>query len=156
MNLTNVSGGNSQLRRETDRKVPQRARVSPRVFIEQVSRRTADVSGRWLVTWRIENLGQQPLLILAARLPHDRLRSEERELVPAVRLSVGESAHVELPVECREPPGTVVENAFIILRALSLEEPWRVFARLRVAFDDEGGPQSTTEVVTAHPTTTSA
>lgn len=150
-----MSGGNFQLRRETDRKVPQRARVSPRVFIEQVSRRTADVSGRWLVTWRIENLGQQPLRILAARLPHDRFRSEEQELVPAVRLSERESARLELPVECREPPGSVVVNAFIILRVLSLEEPWRVFARLRVAFDDEGGPQATIEVVTAHPTTTS-
>lgn len=150
MNLRNLSGGNSRLRRETDRKVPQRARVSPRVFIEQVSRRPAQVPGRWLVTWRIENLGQQPLRILAARLPHDRFRTEEQGLVPAPMLSGRESAQLELPVECHEPPGAVVENAFLILRVLSLEEPWRVFARLRVAFDDEGGPQATTEVVTVH------
>ena len=70
-------------------------------------------------------------------------------------LSERESAQLELPVECDEPPGAVVENAFLILRVLSLGEPWRVFARLHVAFDDEGGPQATIEVVTAHPTTTS-
>jgi hypothetical protein len=106
------------------------------------------------VTWRIQNLGQQPLRILAARLPHDRFRSEEQELAPAPRLSERESARLELSVECREPPGAVVENAFLIFRVLSLEEPWRVFARLRVAFDDQGGPQSETEVVTAHPAAT--
>jgi hypothetical protein len=41
-----------------------------------------------------------------------------------------------------------VENAFLILRVLWLETPWRVFARLRVVFDEQGGPQTTTEVVT--------
>jgi hypothetical protein len=41
-----------------------------------------------------------------------------------------------------------VENAFLILRVLWREEPWRTFARLRVIFDESGGPQATTEVVT--------
>jgi hypothetical protein len=41
-----------------------------------------------------------------------------------------------------------VENAFLIVRVLWQEEPWRVFARLRVVFDEQGGPQTTTEVVT--------
>lgn len=134
--------------------MPAQHDFSPRVLIEQTSRYAGPVPGRWLVTWRIQNLGQQPLQILAVRLPHDRFRSEEQELAPAPRLSAGGSAQLELPVECREPPGAVVVNAFLIFRVLSLEEPWRVFARIRVAFDDEGEPQSTTEVVTAHPAAT--
>ena len=64
------------------------------------------------------------------------------------QLSLGERTRLECVVACSELPGTVVENAFLILRVLWLEEPWRVFARLRVVFDEQGGPQTTTEVVT--------
>jgi hypothetical protein len=45
----------------------------------------------------------------------------------------------------------VVENAFLILRVLWLGKPWRILARLRVVFDEQGGPQTTTEVVTVQP-----
>jgi hypothetical protein len=49
---------------------------------------------------------------------------------------------------CGEPPGTEVENAFLILHVFWREKDWRVFARLRVSFGDTGLPSTTTEVVT--------
>ena len=116
--------------------------------MEQASRRTGSDPGRWLVAWRVQNLSRQPLQLLAARLPHSRFRSAERALVPIPKLLPGESAQPEFSVACSGRPGTVVENAFLILRVLWLEEPWRIFARLRVVFDEQGGPQTTTEVVT--------
>ena len=122
--------------------------IDPQVSVEQAARRAALASGRWLVAWHIQNSGQHPLQLLAARLPHSRFRSEERELVPTPQLLPGECARLEFSVACGGLPGTVVENAFLILRVLWLEEPWRIFARLRVVFDEQGGPQTTTEVVT--------
>src|SRR2546425_6019203 len=122
--------------------------IAPQVLIEQASRRAGTGSDCWLVAWHIQNLSRQPLQLLAARLPHSRFRSEERELVPVPQLLPGERARLEFPVACSGLPGTVVENAFLILRVLWLEEPWRVFARLRIVFDEQGGPQTTTEVVT--------
>lgn len=68
--------------------------------------------------------------------------------MPIPKLLPGESAQLEFAVACSGRPGTVVENAFLILRVLWREEPWRIFARLRVVFDEQGGPQTTTEVVT--------
>jgi hypothetical protein len=122
--------------------------IGPRVHVEQASRHAEPASGRWRVAWHIQNLGQQPLQLLAARLPHSRFRSEERALTPTLELSPGERAQLEFPIACSELSGTVVENAFLILRVLWLDEPWRVFARLRVVFDEQSGPQTTTEIVT--------
>lgn len=122
--------------------------IDPRVLVEQISRSIGPAPNRWLVAWRIQNLGEEPLQILAARLPHGQLRSVEQELAPVLKLPPNESARLDLEVTCNEPPGTIVENAFLILRLLCLGEPWWVFARLRVVFDEQGGPQTTTEVIT--------
>ncbi len=119
--------------------------------IEQVSRAPGPTADRWLIAWDIRNLGRQPLSLLTARLPHSRFRSAERKLTPTPRLEPGESTRLEVSVACRESPGTVVENAFLIFRVLWKKEPWRVFARFRVVFDERGGPQATTELVTTQP-----
>ena len=122
--------------------------IGPQVGVEQVAQHPEPTSGRWRVAWRMQNLGGQPLQLLAVRLPHSRFRSEERELTSASELLPDERARLECSVACSELPGTVVENAFLIMRVLWREEPWRVFVRLRVVFDEQGGPQTTTEVVT--------
>jgi hypothetical protein len=122
--------------------------LAPNVVVESAGRCAGSACGRWLCIWRIQNLGPEPLQLLTAGLPHSRFRSEEQELSPAPKLSPGESAELALAVACREPAGTVVENAFLILRVLWREQPWRIFARLRVAFDRHGVPENTTEVVT--------
>lgn len=121
----------------------------PQVLVEQVSRSSGSTQDRWVVAWRIQNLGQEPLQILAARLPHSKFRSDERELSSIPKLLPDESAQLEIAVTCNEQPGTVVENAFLILRVLWLDQPWRILARLRVTFDQEGGPETVTERVTA-------
>jgi hypothetical protein len=122
--------------------------LGPSVAVEAACHCVASACGRWLCTWRIQNLAQEPLQILAAWLPHSRFRSEEQELSPAPKLLAGESARLALAVACHEPAGTVVENAFLILRVLWREQPWRIFARLRVVFDQHSVPENSTEVVT--------
>jgi hypothetical protein len=125
--------------------------LGPTVVVESVGPGAASVGGRWLCTWRIQNLAQEPLQLLAAGLPHSRFRSEEQELSPAPKLLPGESARLALAVACCEPTGTVVENAFLILRVLWREQLWRILARLRVVFDQHGAPESSTEVITTQP-----
>jgi hypothetical protein len=125
--------------------------LGPTVVVESARPRAASADGRWLCTWRIKNRGQEPFQLLAVGLPHSRFRSEEQELSPAPKLLPGESARLALAVACREPAGTVVENAFLILRVLWGEQPWRIFARLRVVFDQRGAPENSTEVITTQP-----
>ena len=123
----------------------------PHVVVDQLSRVRAPSPGQWLVAWQIQNLGQGTLKILSGRLPHSRFRCEERELDAIPMLRPKESARLELPVKCEEPPGTIVENAFLILRVLWSEEPWRILARLRVSINHGGAPETTTELVTTQP-----
>jgi hypothetical protein len=125
--------------------------LGPTVVVESACPCAASAVGRWLCTWRLQNLAQEPLQLLAAGLPHSRFRSEEQELSPAPKLLPGECARLALAVACREPADTVVENAFLILRVLWREQPWRILARLRVVFDQHGAPESSTEVITTQP-----
>lgn len=118
------------------------------MVVEQLSRLRAEGPGRWLVAWRIQNLGEGTLKLLSGRLPHSLFRCEERELEAVHALRPKESARLEFPVQCEEPPGTIVENAFLILSVLWREEPWRILARLRVSVDREGGPETATELIT--------
>jgi len=125
--------------------------LGPNVLVESACPCAASAGGRWLCTWRIQNLGREPLRLLGAGLPHSRFRSEEQELSQAPKLLAGESARLALAVACRESAGTVVENAFLILRVLWREQPWRIFARLRVVFDQHSVPENSTEVITTQP-----
>jgi len=125
--------------------------LGPTVVVESACRCRACAGGRWLCTWRIKNLSQEPLQFLSAGVPHSRFRSEEQELSPAPELLPGESAQLTLAVACCEPAGTVVENAFLILRALWQGQPWRIFARLRVVFDQDSVPENSTVVITTQP-----
>jgi hypothetical protein len=123
----------------------------PNVVVESACPCAASACGRWLCTWRIQNLSQEPLQLLSAGLPHSRFRSEEQELSPAPELLPGESAQLTLAVASREPAGTVVENAFLILQVLWRERLWRIFARLRVIFDQHSVPENSTVVITTQP-----
>ena len=122
--------------------------MGPRITLEQLSATRGSPPDLWRVTWRIQNSGQEPLKILSARLPHSRFRSAEQELEPAPALLPNESVHLELPVRCGEPAGTIVENAFLILRVLWQERPWLILVRMRVEFGDESAPRTTTELIT--------
>jgi hypothetical protein len=125
-------------------------KTEPRILVQQVSCAPGSGLGLWLVTWQIENQGIQPLQILATRFPHSQFHWEEQLCHPAIKISRNQSVLIPLSVACAETPGTIVENAFLILRVLWMDGLWRIFTRLRVHFDDQGAPQAVTEVVTTH------
>ena len=125
--------------------------LGPKVVVESACRSVVAACGRWLCTWRVHNLSQEPLQLLAAGLPHSRFRSEKQELSPAPQLLPGESTRLALAVACSEPAGTLVENACLILRVLWREQSWRIFARLRVVCDQHMVPENSTEVITTQP-----
>ena len=68
--------------------------IGPQVGVEQVAQHPEPTSGRWRVAWHMQNLGGQPLQLLAVRLPHSRFRSEERELTPPSELLPDERARI--------------------------------------------------------------
>lgn len=125
--------------------------MAPQISAEQIARSARPDSQGWRIRWRIRNLGQEALEIRSIRLPHSRFRAEARDLIPAERLTPDASTVFELSVKCQEAPGTVVENAFLILHAQVREEPWLVFVRFRVEFDDQGGPLSVAESMSTQP-----
>jgi hypothetical protein len=128
-----------------------RTASGPRVSVEQISRQAGAASLLWVVGWQIQNLSEQRIELLSARLPHSQFRGGEIELAPPSEILAGESVSLELSVECRESPGSVVENVFLILRVHWSGEPWLILVRFRVFFDEQGAPQTVTEVVTTQP-----
>jgi len=123
----------------------------PRLLIAAASSRATAARGQWLVTWHMQNLGQEPFDVLSTWLPHDKFASAQQTITPPLRLLPQESTLLELPVVCHEPPGSVVENAFVILQLLWVGQSWRAFVRLRVMVDDTGTPWHVCESVTVHP-----
>ena len=120
----------------------------PRVRIVVRSCQPASSAGRWLVTWGVHNLEPDALRLEEAWVPHGRFRGVGH--VPLeVRVPPGESAEVSLEATATEPPGAVVENAFLILRATLRETPVRLFARMRVTFGAQGQAQPAVEALTA-------
>lgn len=104
--------------------------------------------GRWLFGWRVQNLTEQPVRFLAARCPHGQFRSEERIFDPPLQAAAGQAASIEMPVHCEEPVGAVIENGFLILLVESLDKQWRIFVRLRIIVNQQGVPETATELIT--------
>ena len=125
--------------------------MEPRVRVKQEAVLPGAASELRQVTWRIENLGDRPLKILAARCPHGKFRSGEREFSVPVVLEANQSAAIELEVDCKESSGTVVENAFLILRVVWAGKPWLILARMRVLVNKKGVPETVTELITSQP-----
>ena len=121
--------------------------VEPRLDIEVAECRRGPRPGNWDVTWRITNRAGQPLALHSAWVPHGRFRGQGR-LNLARSLGPDHHLDLELPVHAQEAPGTVVENAFLIVRFSLAGVPWRVFVRMRVEFDAQGTPHPIPELVT--------
>ena len=98
---------------------------------------------RWRVAWRVHNDGAEPLRLEDAWIPHGRFRGDGHipvlETIPA-----GETTLLTFMVTSDEPPETVVENAYLILRG----DAWRIFARMRVEFDAQALMRPIVETVT--------
>jgi hypothetical protein len=104
--------------------------------------------GRWLVTWLVRNEGTEPLRLEEGWVPHGRFRGEGHVALEA-QIPPGDSTTVSLHVASAEPAGTVVENAFLILRARRGDQSWRLFTRMRVEFEGDGTARPMVETVTA-------
>lgn len=102
----------------------------------------------WDVTWAVRNVGPDPIELREAWLPHGRFRSPRRVFTPPIRVGPAVEAELTFPVTCVEDPGTVVENGFVILVVDWRDEPWRVFARLRITITERGAPAPLTETIT--------
>lgn len=122
--------------------------VGPRVAVAPLGFRPTDQRGRWLGVWQLRNEGVELLTLLSAWQPHGRFRATERNLSDAPRLEPGESLELVLPVAFDEPPGTEIENAFVIFRVLDDQEPWRVLVRLTARAEPDGGLGARVETVT--------
>jgi hypothetical protein len=123
----------------------------PRLLVEPASCRAAGRSRRWQVTWRIENQDEEPLTVLEAWAPHGQFRSQSRRLEPVLGILPRQHAFVDLSVACGEASGTVVENAFLVLRLEWRNQLWRALARHRVRFAENESPEPICEVVTTQP-----
>jgi hypothetical protein len=86
----------------------------------------------WSIGWTVENKKAQSLKISSVRLPHGQFKAQEREFELALNLTGGASAEFETLVHCKEPPGLVTENAFVIFYVSWLSASWRIFVRVRV------------------------
>jgi hypothetical protein len=122
----------------------------PKIRIEQASAEFDASAGVWRIEWDIHNLEEEAITVRSGRLPHGQFRGEERELDPAAKIYRARPVRLAFSVSCRESPGTVVENAFLILGTVWSGEPWRILARLRVTIDGRGRPRSVTESITTH------
>ncbi len=125
--------------------------MGPEVKVEQNTQVAGYSPQLWRVGWNVHNLGDQPLQILTAQCPHGRFRGNKIELADFPELMPGKTTHLELPVTCNEPPGTVVENAFLLLQAKWRNQLWRILIRLTVTFDEQGAPKGKTEVISTQP-----
>ena len=122
--------------------------AGPKVTVGELRRIREVGSGRWLFAWRIQNCTHQPIKFLTARCPHGKFRSDEKVFDPPLHAAAGKSATIEMSVLCDEPAGSIVENAFLILLVEWLEASWRLFVRFRVTIDQQGEPETATELIT--------
>jgi hypothetical protein len=119
---------------------------SPEIRVEELRR--SGGNGSWRFHWRIHNCTGHAMKILSARLPHGKFLSAERLFEPPRTVPARDIAVIEMPAACNETPGTVVENAFIILLVEWLKNKWRIFVRLRIEISQAGEPESQTELIT--------
>lgn len=123
---------------------------SPRVELVQSSQEPGVRPGEWAIVWKIRNLTAHPLTLESAWLPHGQFRSERMDLRSMPLIGADAAVDIQTTVRCDEPPGAVVENAFVILTARWRNEPWRILARLTVRIGPDG-PAATTETMTIQP-----
>lgn len=115
----------------------------------QASAERTGFNDHWRIRWQIENKSASPLEIYSGRLPHGKFKSPLRHYRPPLELlpqEMGEAAH---DVQWREPPGSIVENAFLILDADWMDSEWRIFIRFTVTAKESGEPETATELITA-------
>lgn len=121
----------------------------PRLEVEVLGCRPGSEAGQWRAAWRIWNRGDEPASVLAAWHPHGKFRGAQNVIEPPISVQPGDYGGLQTAVRCTEPPGSEIENAFLVLRvADGAQERWRVFARLRVSIAEDSVPEPRVEVIT--------
>jgi hypothetical protein len=122
--------------------------TSPAIELRQLAVRRHGAEGCWIIAWTVENTGAESLDLESVRLPHGAFKSAEQPFEPALKLAPAAVAEFQTQVFCRQPTGSVTENAFLIFKVSWLSEDWRVFVRVRVVVNQQGEPQAVSESVT--------
>lgn len=122
--------------------------IAPAIALRQVYTHRHPTTDDWSIGWTVENKKAQSLKISSVRLPHGQFKAQEREFELALNLTGGASAEFETLVHCKEPPGLVTENAFVIFYVGWLSASWRIFVRVRVQVDAQLAPQAAVESIT--------
>jgi hypothetical protein len=111
--------------------------MPPRVAVEVVG--VAPSGDLWRVSWRITS--DTPLRLTHAAAPHGKLRAADAAIDRRT------PAELALDVASSEPPGTEIENTFLIITAEDGQRSWRILARMRVHIDAGGVPRPAVERV---------
>jgi len=122
--------------------------IPPAIALRQVYAHRHPTTDDWSIGWTIENKKAQSLKICSVRLPHGLFKAQERKFEPVLNLTAGASAEFETLVYCKEPPGLVTENAFVIFYVSWSSASWRIFVRVRVEVDAQLAPQAAVESIT--------
>ena len=94
---------------------------APVLLIESASSCGADKLCRWLMSWRVQSVGREPIEVLSIWLPHDKFARDHQFFDSPIRLTPNESRLLEVRVAFNGAPGRVVDNAFFILRLLWMD-----------------------------------
>jgi len=123
-------------------------RIAPAIALRQVYAHRHPTTDDWSIGWTVENKKAQSLKISSVRLPHGQFKAEERKFELALNLTGGASAEFETLVHCKEPPGLVTENAFVIFDVSWLSASWRIFVRVRVQVHAQLALETAVESIT--------
>lgn len=87
--------------------------------------------------WRIAT--DPPARLTHAAAPHGKFRADDRDL------DLTTPAELALDIASSEPPGTEVENTFLIVTAEAERRSWRILARMRVRIGEDATPHPVIE-----------
>ena len=121
----------------------------PSIAVEQIERTRTANSGGWRFRWRVRNQTEKAMRPVSVRVPHGKFKAEECKFVPSIEIAAKDSFVLEVAVTCDEPPGTTIENAFLILLVDWQQSHWRFFVRLRIGVNQHGEVDTKTESITA-------
>jgi hypothetical protein len=127
------------------------AKFGPALRVSIVSAQLLRTSHLCDVVWQLENQGSEQVEIEESWLPHGQFRAAREAFVPPLILPVGDAVLHHREVEVVVVPGGLVENAFLILRALYTGDAWRIFVRMNIEAAPDGSVRPIVEAITAGP-----
>lgn len=125
--------------------------AAPHVSVEATDVTPTPAEGGWQFAWHITDVGDADVTLESFWFPHGKFRGAEQALEPSSTLPPGGETTLERVVACAGEPGDEVENAFLIMHVNWGGQPWRIFVRLRIIFDERSRPRSVTELITTQP-----